>query len=69
MSHQLTHSQSEDSHGRPFSLSPPPHRPHHHCVECVIVDRVIEKSSSSIAYPMLTCMNYTEWSLVMKVNL
>jgi hypothetical protein len=33
-------------------------------------ERVIEKSSSAgIVYPTLTRMNYTEWSLVMQVNL
>jgi hypothetical protein len=33
-------------------------------------ERVIEKSSSAdIVYPTLTRTNYTEWSLVMKVNL
>jgi hypothetical protein len=39
------------------------------CSEHVFVERVIEKSSLSIVYPTLTRTNYTEWSLVIKVNL
>lgn len=33
------------------------------------MERVIERSSSSVSYPILTRTNYTEWSLVMRVNL
>jgi hypothetical protein len=35
----------------------------------VIVERVIEKSVMGITYPVLTRTNYSEWSLVMRVNL
>jgi hypothetical protein len=38
-----------------------PHRPH--------LLAVVKKSSTNIVYPTLTRSNYTEWSLVMKVNL
>jgi hypothetical protein len=34
-----------------------------------VVEQVVEKSTAEIVYPMLTCMNYTEWSAVMRVNL
>jgi hypothetical protein len=30
---------------------------------------VVKKSTAGIVYPMLTRMNYTEWSAVMHVNL
>jgi hypothetical protein len=59
------HSDQDTSRGaRPFSLSPAPRRPRHHGGE-----RVVERASSNIAYPTLTRSNYTEWSLVMMVNL
>jgi hypothetical protein len=62
MSH---HSYQDTGHGaRPFSLSPAPRRPRHHGGE-----HVVERASSNIVYPMLTRSNYTEWSLVMMVNL
>jgi hypothetical protein len=52
------------------SLSPPPRRPRHRDGRReVIVERVVEKSMAGIVYPMLTRMNYTEWSTVMRVNL
>jgi hypothetical protein len=35
----------------------------------VVVERIIEKSSMTIIYPTLTCSNYSEWSLVMQVNM
>jgi hypothetical protein len=35
----------------------------------VVVERVIEKSVMEITYPVLTRTNYSEWSLVMRVNL
>jgi hypothetical protein len=35
----------------------------------VVVERVVEKSSAAIVYPVLTLTNYSEWSLVMRVNL
>jgi hypothetical protein len=34
-----------------------------------VVERVVEKTTTGIVYPMLTRMNYTEWSAVMRVNL
>jgi hypothetical protein len=50
--------------GHRLSLSPSARRPRRGG------ERVIEKSSSAgIIYPTLTRTNYTEWSLVMKVNL
>jgi hypothetical protein len=39
-----------------------------HLVVCATT-RVVEKSSSNIVYPTLTQSNYTEWSIVMMVNL
>jgi hypothetical protein len=30
---------------------------------------VVEKASASIVYPIITRMNYSEWALVMHVNL
>jgi hypothetical protein len=60
---------SQEGHGRQFSLSPPPRRPRHHVGERVVVECIVEKSSSSIVYPTLTRSNYMEWSLVMKVSL
>jgi uncharacterized membrane protein YgcG len=35
----------------------------------VVIERVIEKSSAAIVYPVLTRSNYAEWALVMQVNL
>jgi hypothetical protein len=35
----------------------------------VVVERVVEKASASIVCPVLTRMNYAEWSLLMRVNL
>jgi ribosomal protein L15 len=35
----------------------------------VILERVVERTAAAVVYPMLTRTNYTEWSLVMKVNL
>jgi hypothetical protein len=48
-----------------------------HCRRCrsrhrdggQVVERVVEKSTVGIVYPMLTRMNYMEWSAVMRVNL
>ncbi len=61
----MSHSSARgDGDGRRLSLSPPARRPRRGG------ERVIEKSSSAgIVYPTLTRTNYTEWSLVMKVNL
>jgi uncharacterized membrane protein YgcG len=50
------------------SSSPIPHRSRHSGRE-VIIERVVEKASVSIVYPVLTRTNYSEWSLVMRVNL
>jgi hypothetical protein len=33
------------------------------------MERIVEKLAANIVYPTLTKMNYTEWSLVIKVNL
>ena len=33
-----------------------------------VVERVIERSSANVAWPMLTRTNYPEWALVMEVN-
>ena len=33
-----------------------------------IVERVVERSSANVAWPMLTRTNYPEWALVMEVN-
>jgi hypothetical protein len=35
----------------------------------VVIERVVEKASASIIYPILTRTNYSEWALVMCVNL
>ncbi|WVZ48743.1 hypothetical protein U9M48_000159 [Paspalum notatum var. saurae] len=35
----------------------------------VVLERVVEKATAAVTYPMLTRTNYTEWSLVMRVNL
>jgi hypothetical protein len=51
------------------SPSPPPCRLRTYGGERHIVEQVAEKSPANIVYPTLTKMNYTEWSLVMKVNL
>jgi hypothetical protein len=53
----------------PQSPSLPPHHPRHRGSDHDIVERVIEMSLVDIVYPTLTHSNYTEWSLVMKVNL
>jgi hypothetical protein len=51
------------------SPSPPPHRPRHwDGGRQVVVERLVEKSTVGIVYPM-SCTNYTEWSAVMRVNL
>jgi hypothetical protein len=52
------------------SASPVPRRTHHrNGGHNVIIERVVEKSSTVIIYPTLTRTNYAEWSLVMHVNL
>ena len=33
-----------------------------------VVERVIERPSANVAWPMLTRTNYPEWALVMEVN-
>jgi hypothetical protein len=65
----MSHSSARgDSDGRRLSLSLPARRPRRGGER--VIERVIEKSSSAgIVYPTLTRTNYTEWSLVMKVNL
>jgi hypothetical protein len=61
----MSHSSARgDGDGRRLSLSPSARRKRRGG------ERVIEKTSSAgIVYPTLTRTNYTEWSLVMKVNL
>jgi hypothetical protein len=54
--------------GRRNQLHSPPPRPRHRDGAWV-VERVVEKTTTGIVYPMLTRMNYTEWSAVMRVNL
>lgn len=48
------------------SPSPPPRRPRH---RHEVIERVVEKSTSDIVYPVLGRNDYTDWSLVMRVNL
>jgi hypothetical protein len=55
-------------HDRPRSLSPVLCRLHHSDGE-VVTEREVEKASASIVYPIITCTNYSEWALVMHVNL
>jgi hypothetical protein len=62
------HSDSVIHRARPFSLSPPPYWPCQCGGECVIKG-IVEKVSSNVVYPTLTRSNYTEWSLIMMVNL
>jgi hypothetical protein len=50
------------------SSSPIPRRSRHSGRE-VVVERVVEKASTAIVYPVLTRTNYAEWALVMRVNL
>jgi hypothetical protein len=55
---------------RDQSPSPPPCQPRHRDGRHeVIVERVVEKSTVAIVYPMLMRTNYMEWSAVMHVNL
>jgi hypothetical protein len=35
----------------------------------VVIERVVEKASASIIYHILTRTNYSEWAMVMRVNL
>jgi hypothetical protein len=70
MSRSSVHGSSPTARGRLGSPSPPPRRPCHRDGGWqVIVERVIEKSTAGIVYPMLTRTNYTEWSAVMHMNL
>jgi hypothetical protein len=55
-------------HDRLKSLLPVPCRSHHNSEE-VVIERVVEKASASIVYPILMRINYSEWVLVMRVNL
>jgi hypothetical protein len=70
----------QDSHDGDGARSPPPRRrpspslmgrrPRGHSAgRGVVIERVIEKSSAAIVYPVLTRTNYSEWALVMRVNL
>ncbi|KAK3121536.1 hypothetical protein QOZ80_8BG0655630 [Eleusine coracana subsp. coracana] len=52
------------------SPSPQPRRPRHRPGgRDVIIKRVVKTSTAGIVFPMLSRINYTEWSLVMQVNL
>jgi hypothetical protein len=33
-----------------------------------VIERIIERPSTNVAWPMLTRTNYLEWALVMEVN-
>jgi hypothetical protein len=70
----------QDGHDGDGARTPPPRRrpslsmmgrrPRGHSVgRGVVIERVIEKSSAAIVYPVLTRTNYSEWALVMRVNL
>jgi hypothetical protein len=49
---------------------PPPRRPRHrNGGRETVIEWVIERTSGAIPYPILTRTNYTEWSLVVMVNL
>jgi hypothetical protein len=61
------------SHVQPLShhvrlLSPVPRRSRHSGRE-VVIERIFEKVTTTIVYPILTHTNYAEWPLVMRVNL
>jgi hypothetical protein len=54
---------------RRLSLSPVPRHPRNHGDGCgVVVERIVEKSTARIVFPTLTHTNYSEWSLVMRIN-
>jgi hypothetical protein len=52
---------------RPRSPSLVPRRSRHSGRE-VVIERVVEKAMASIVYPVLTRTNYSERSLVMRMN-
>ncbi|XP_062217702.1 uncharacterized protein LOC133917893 [Phragmites australis] len=55
---------------RRASSSPPPRRPRRRDgVRETVIERVVERSSAAIPYPILTRTNYDEWSSVVMVNL
>jgi hypothetical protein len=61
---------SHRSESRQVSPSPPSHRPRQRDGgRQVVVERLVEKSTAGIVYPMLTRTNYTKWSAVVRVNL
>jgi hypothetical protein len=52
------------------SLSPVPRRPRNRDDRhAIVVEHVVEKSSTGLVFPTLTRTNHAEWSLVMRVNL
>jgi hypothetical protein len=70
MSRSSAGGRSPRSEPRPRSPSPLPRRPRHwDDGRQVVIERLVEKSTVGIVYPMLTRTNYTEWSAVMRVNL
>jgi hypothetical protein len=46
-----------------------PRQPCHRDGRWRVIERVVEKTMAGIVFPMLTCTNYTNWSLTMCVNL
>ncbi|XP_039778124.1 uncharacterized protein LOC120645406 [Panicum virgatum] len=64
---QLGHTPSPQRRFRRRSPLPPPRRPRHRAG--TVTKRIIEKSTSTVVYPVLVRNDYTDWSLVMKVNL
>ncbi|KAF0921542.1 hypothetical protein E2562_009283 [Oryza meyeriana var. granulata] len=57
--------------GRSQSLSPPPRRPRHRDADGreMVVREVITEAGGLVSYPMLTRTNYTDWAVLMRVNL
>ena len=60
----------------PPSRSPPRHRGRSHNrrsrtrdAGSRVIERVVERPSANVAWPMLTRTNYPEWAMVMEVNL
>jgi hypothetical protein len=69
MSRSLAAGCSPPGDRRNESLSPPLHRPRHRDGGWQVIIEWVVKSTTGIIYPMLMPTNYTEWSLVMCVNL
>jgi hypothetical protein len=54
---------------RRTSPSPPCRSQHRNGSRETVIERVIERTSDAIPYPILTRTNYVEWSSVVMVNL